>query len=582
MQYAALVHACRAPFAYPADEKHLRIVLKAAAGDLAAAVCVYGDRYAWPPDADSRAPLQRLGTDGLHDYWGATIAAPTRRVRYAFYLEGVDGTYIWLTEQGLVPRRPAKGFFQYAYLHRADRFRQPDWLRTTVFYQIFPDRFANGNPSNDPKRNRLKWGDRPHRESQAGGDLEGIRQKLGYLRELGIGGIYLTPIFKSPTNHKYDTTDYYRIDPAFGTNAEFKQLVSAVHAHGMRFLLDAVFNHSGREWFAFKDVIKKGADSRYADWFYNLHAHPVDPERCNYETFSNNVASMPKLNTANPGLQKYLLNVATHWIREAGIDGWRLDVANEVNHGFWRAFRTAVKGARPDAWILGEIWHEASEWLQGDEFDSVMNYPWREATLAFLKGELDAVEYDRVLTCLRFSHPHEVSRGLLHLLGSHDTTRVRTELGSREKAAQAAVLLLTSPGVPLVYYGDEIGMEGGEDPDCRRCYPWHDAAQQDREMLSLYRKLIGLRRTYPWLNDGDWETFAADPATGLLGYRRGPETKGGLYVVINNSGHPIAVTIPTETALVDLLAGEMLTGAVRENVVELPARGIAVLASGAT
>ena len=589
MQLAALVHSCRSPFAYPVDENHLRVVLKAAKGDLASAVAVFGDRYSWPVEKDLSRPMERLGDDGTHEYWGVTLPAPSHRVRYLLYVEGVDGSYVWLTEQGPTPRRPVKNFFQFAYIHRADLFQQPEWIEGAVFYQIFPDRFANGNPKNDPPaKNKMKWGALPTREKQAGGDLAGIEQKLDYVQDLGIRCVYTTPIFKAPSNHKYDTTDYYKIDPTFGTNEEFKSLVAATHERGMRFMLDAVFNHSGKEWFAFKDVIKNGADSKYVDWFYNLHSFPVDPEQINYETFAVNVATMPKLNTGNPGLKQYLLKVAEYWIKEAGIDGWRLDVANEVNHGFWREFRDTVKAAKADAWILGEIWHEATEWLQGDQYDSVMNYPWREATLSFLKNEIDAVEYDRTLTRLRFTHSHEVLKGLLALLGTHDTARVRTELGGTiEKAAQAAVLLLTAEGVPLVYYADEIGMEGANDPDCRRCYPWHDPSQVDEGMLALHKRLIQIRRTFPWLNGGAWETFEASPITGVYGFRRlptpsvapeRPSDEEGLYVVVNNSMSPVVVDLPNETTLVDLLAGQIQTGAIKGTRLELPAHGFAVLA----
>lgn len=354
-------------------------------------------------------------------------------------------------------------------------------------------------------------------------------------------------------------------------------------------MLDAVFNHAGKEWFAFRDVIEKGPDSEYAGWFYNLHSFPVRPEVCNYETFANRIPTMPKLDTGNPACRDYLLGVAEYWIREADIDGWRLDVANEVDHRFWRAFRDRVKQVKPDAFIVGEVWHDATGWLQGDQFDSVMNYAWRYITLAFLSGNLDAVEYDRLLTRLRFTHTAEVARGLVNLLGSHDTPRVRTVLGSREKAAQAAVLLLTSEGVPMIYYGDEIGLEGEKDPDCRRCYPWDDPKQRDEELFSLYRRLIVIRNTFPWLNDGAWETFIADPVTGLFGFRRlptpliapeRPVDEEGLYVVINNSGGDADLVIPTRAGvpLVDLLAGEMLTGRVEGNRLELPPRGIAVLA----
>lgn len=587
MQLAALFHTCRAPYAYPVDGAHLRIVCKAARGDLSAVTTVYGDRHSWPPDLDDHLPMERIGDDGVHEYWGATIPAPSRRVRYSLYVQDRDGSHAWLTEAGIAVRRPVSGHFQYAYIHKGDRFRQPDWIRQAVFYQIFPDRFSNGDQGNDPP-NCMKWGEKPSADAVAGGDLAGIRQKLGYLADLGVGCIYTTPIFLSPTNHKYDTTDYYQVDPAFGSNAELKDLVTATHGRGMRFLLDAVFNHAGKEWFAFRDVVAQGRASVYAGWFYSLLAFPVDPQACNYETFANLVATMPKLDTTHPDCAEYLLQVAEHWIGEAGIDGWRLDVANEVDHGFWRAFRARVKAVGPESFILGEIWHDPTDWLQGDQFDSVMNYPWREATLAFLKGQIDALEYDRLLTRQRFSQPAEVRRGLVNLLGSHDTPRIRTETGSRDKAAQAAVLLLTSQGLPMVYYGDEIGMEGGADPDCRRCYPWGSRDRESRNMLALYKRLIAVRNAFPWLNDGAWETFCADPVGGVLGFRRLPTAleapdrphhqEEGLYVVINNSAHRTRVAIPSDEELVDLLAGHMLSGELSGHTLSLPARGAAVLA----
>lgn len=588
MQKASLYHVCRSPHAYPVDEEHFRVVLKAAGGDLEAATCIYGDRYSWPAAVNSHLPMERLGSDGLHEYWGVTLPTPTRRVRYYFFVEGRDGSSAWLGETGLLPRRSEWGHFQHSYIHRGDRFRQPDWIQQAVLYEIFPDRFCNGDMANDPP-NCMAWGEIPSWDSVAGGDLVGIQQKLTYLQELGVNCLYTTPIFEAPTNHKYDTTDYYQIDPAFGTNDQFRELVREAHRRGFRFLLDAVFNHSGREWFAFRDVIKKGLKSRYAGWFYDLYSVPVNPAACNYETFANQISSMPKLDTSNPQCAEYLLKVAEHWVREAEIDGWRLDVSNEVDSRFWRAFRNRVKALKPDAFILGEIWHDATEWLQGDQYDSVMNYPWRDATLAYLKGQIDAREYDGRLTRLRFNHPAEVLRGLVNLLGSHDTARVRTELGSREKAAQAAVLLLTAEGVPMVYYGDEIGMEGKNDPDCRRCYPWDEPEQQDSEMLALYRRLIAVRNAFPWLNDGAWETFMAGPVTNVLGFRRLPTPLGaparpagevGLTVVINNSPRAVSLTLPA-SGQTDLLAGLMLTGEVREDLLILPPHGVAVLAPAA-
>lgn len=594
MQLAALEHVARPPFAYPVGEEHLRVILKTAAGDVARVVCFYGDRYGgpiWvPTEEDPGVELKLLGSDGVSDYWGVTLQLASKRFRYLFYMEGEDGDRCWFAENGVHRKRPKGYAFQYAYIHKNDRWAQPEWVGSSVFYQIFPDRFCNGDESNDPPADeKMAWGEKPDRNRMAGGDLAGIEQKLDYVKELGIGCIYTTPIFKSPTNHKYDTTDYYTIDPMFGTNEQFRSLVVKTHEKGMKFLLDAVFNHSGATWAPFVDVIEKGEQSEYKDWFYNIHEFPVSVEKSNYETFAWNVASMPKLNTGNPGLKQYLLEVAAHWIKEYGIDGWRLDVANEVDHHFWRDFRKTVKGTNREAWILGEIWHNSFEWLQGDQYDSVMNYPWRDATLNFLKGNLDPIEYDQELTKIRYWYSAEAYRGLLNLLGSHDAARVRTELGgSKAKAAQAAVLLLTAESVPLIYYGDEIGMEGEGDPDCRRCYPWDDPSEQDAEMLKLYKRLIEIRNDRPWLNGGDWETIDADVATGVYGYRRVPrkaefrevesEAKDGLWVYINRSIHPVTVDLWADCELVDMLGGVLKAGQVQEGQkLHLPANGFAVL-----
>lgn len=530
---AALYHQSHGATAYALDAHHLRVVLYAAAGDLSAAAVVATDRYAAAREPPFVAEMERVGEDGAREYWAATIPTVTRRVSYRFCLRAGRNVR-WLGENGVTLRASEARPFQFPYLCTADLFRQPPWLEGVTFYQIFPDRFCNGDPANDPRRNRLRWGDRPRDGTEmAGGDLEGVRRKLEYLKELGIGGLYLTPIFRSSSNHKYNTDDYTRVDPAFGTNELLSQLVREAHERGIRVLLDAVFNHSGSGFFAFRDVRRNGAASRYVSWFHRIDSFPVDPEKVNYETFANRLGSMPKLNTAHPDCAAYLLRVAEHWIRIADIDGWRLDVANEVDHAFWRAFRQRVKAAKGDAWILGEVWHDALPWLGGDQFDSVTNYPWRDAVFGYLTGRLDTAAFDRELHRLLYRYPAPIAAGLLNLLGSHDTARVRTVLAGgsppdpdavpdpirAEGASLAAVLLFTAPGVPLVYYGDEIGMEGGPDPDCRRCMEW-DPARQDRKTLALYRKLIALRRRCPWLNDGGWKTLIADPATGLYAYRR--------------------------------------------------------------
>ncbi|GIQ62169.1 hypothetical protein PACILC2_07370 [Paenibacillus cisolokensis] len=215
--------------------------------------------------------------------------------------------------------------------------------------------------------------------------------RLDYLTELGVNAIYFTPVFEATTNHKYDTSDYFRVDPHFGTNETLKTLVRECHARGIRVLLDAVFNHSGRQFAPFVDVIEKGEESLYKDWFH-VRKWPLRIEDGvpTYETFAFEPI-MPKLNTSNPEVRDYLLKVASYWMDEIGIDGWRLDVANEVDHQFWREFRQTVKKANPDAYILGEIMHDAMPWLQGDQFDAVMNYPFTNTVIDFsLRGKSTA------------------------------------------------------------------------------------------------------------------------------------------------------------------------------------------------
>jgi glycosidase len=533
---SSLQHENRSPYACPLDETRLRLMVKAKTGELKSVTVRYGDRYA-PIKAVIDAPLRLDGSDGLHDYWVTTVEVPTRRARYWFHLRrGREN--LWWGEGGFDKSPKDLTPFQFPYLTTADLFQQPDWLDGTTVYQIFPDRFYNGDPANDPDGPRLAWGAKPRGgEEMAGGDLEGLRQKLDYLADLGVGAFYTTPIFKSSSNHKYNTEDYYAVDPAFGTNELFRQLVEEAHERDLRILLDAVFNHSGSNFFAFKDVMKNGEKSKYVKWFNRIDSFPVDPSIPNYETFGPGYGYMPKLNTADPDCAEYLLEVGEFWLKEAGIDGWRLDVANEVDHVFWRRFRERVKSAHPDAWILGEIWHAAQDWLQGDEFDSVMNYPWRDATLAFLTGKADAEAFDEALRENRYLYSPQVTAGLLNLLGSHDTPRIRTVVGSAKLARLAAALEFTMPGIPLIYYGDEIGMKGGPDPDCRRCMKWNEE-KQDNKTLGLYKDLIRLRKENPWLMGEGYETLLADNGSSVYAYRRTEDKTGA-----GRSGSAIEVYI---------------------------------------
>jgi cyclomaltodextrinase / maltogenic alpha-amylase / neopullulanase len=381
----------------------------------------------------------------------------------------------------------------------------PDWIQDAVFYQIFVDRFADGDPSNNPARTAL-WGQKPTRSSFFGGDLVGIRQRLPHLVDLGVNAIYLNPIFKSPSNHKYDTEDYLEVDPAFGGTPALVQLVKMAHDLGIRVVLDGVFSHTGDRFFAFRDLIVNGERSKYRDW-YTVEGFPIKKSKPNYRACGG-APFLPQLRTTNPEVRSYLLSVATHWFEIADIDGWRLDVPWEQDHELWRELRTAVKAIRPDAYLVGEAWGDAGPWLQGDEFDGVTNYRLRELLFRFmLQRAIDAETFDRELNQLAEGLPTEFRASQLNLVGSHDTARLATLSSDHPSAAdQMLVFLFTYVGAPLVYYGDEIGLQGGNDPDCRRCMDWSET-DWNHARRDLVRKLANLRRRHVSLRRGRFQSL---------------------------------------------------------------------------
>ncbi|MEZ0325358.1 MAG: alpha-amylase family glycosyl hydrolase [Fimbriimonas sp.] len=442
-------------------------------------------------------------------------------------------------------------------------FTVPTWVEKTVLYQIFPDRFANGDKANDPK-DVQPWNAKPTYYNRFGGDVAGIEQHLGYLKDLGIGGIYFNPVFKSISNHRYQAVDYKQIDPEFGTNQEFSALTKDLKKAGIRTILDGVFNHTAPEFFAFADVVKNGAASKYKDWYW-FHSFPVKVgPNPNYDCWWG-APSMPKLNVLQPDAKKYLLSVPTFWQSEASIDGWRLDVANEVAMDFWRDFRKAVKANNPNAWIVGEHWGDSSPWLGGDQWDATMNYLFRDAVLHLVHKDRSgkpSLFMDRLMNTYSLYAP-QVSRNLMNLLGSHDTARILTEVGGdKDLAKMAAIIQFTWIGTPCIYYGDELGMEGGPDPDNRRGMDWSLAASPNAQrptpnalssgpntqhpipntFQSLYKKLIALRKASPLLQAGEPIKLLADDATQTAAYARILGNQVAV-VALNRSTHPRTITL---------------------------------------
>ncbi len=390
----------------------------------------------------------------------------------------------------------------------------PDWLHDAVFYQIFPERFANGDVSNDPV-NVVPWDATPTRDNFMGGDLRGIIDHLDHLEEIGVNAIYMTPIFQAHTNHRYDAEDYFSIDEHLGSVQEFSELVEAAHARGMRIVLDAVLNHCGRTHPYFEDVIENGSKSPYVNWFYVEDFPVVSSPIPNYKTCSG-CEYLPKWNVHNPEVREHHLSMARHWI-EHGIDGWRLDVPYFVNKSFWRLFRNVVKGMSDDLYIVAEEWRSPSEWLAGDTADGTMNYTLRDLILGFTADKsLSAYEFVDGMETLERSIPSGYHHGMMNLLGSHDTERLLTrhkgEIGSELLALE---LLFACQGAPMIYYGDEVGMEGDNDPGCRAGMEW-DRTKWRKEIYEKVVELGSLRRDFMSLRRGSQRTMAVDEDTVLI------------------------------------------------------------------
>lgn len=493
MNIPAVTHRGRGIDCYPLDEHTFRIRLTTAKGDFdRAEICYCMNKYAWSTQRQT-LPLPRIADDDTLDYYQIDLTGDDTRLCYLFLLYH-NSECFYFSEEGLSRtydfERAYYTFFQYPYIFPCNVHRHIPWTDTTVMYQIFPERFANG--MGKKPYITAPWDARPTPRMYLGGDLPGVTQHLDYLSDLGVNCLYFTPIHPSPTNHKYSIVDYYDVDAGFGGKAAFRELVQAAHARGMRVLLDGVFNHCSERHPFFEDVKRRGNASPYYDFFLIDGDFP-SREKGNYRTFGFS-SDMPKLNTGNPAVIDYFCGVGAWWIREFGIDGWRLDVMDEISDDFLRAFRKAVKAANPDALILGEAWHDPRAWLAGDELDGVMNYGLTKALIDYLVGgALTARQAASRLTRLFFRTTSISARMMMNLLDSHDTDRFLTLLrGDRQRLKLALCLLFFFPGMPCVYYGDEIGMTGGYDPDCRKGFPW-DEAKWDTDLRRHVQLLARLK-----------------------------------------------------------------------------------------
>ncbi len=549
MDLAAIFHESRTPMCCMTDPETLQITLRTGREvERAELICadpyeagIAGGEEAWQGRRIAMEPWLELEH---HQLWRIVLKPPFRRLRYVFALTQAQEQW-YCYEDGLRPNLQLDGrvqCFQMPWMNPADCIAPPDWVRHTVWYQVYPDRFCRGGSG---RPGALPWRHGPVTNAERfGGDLAGIAQKLPYLAGLGVNGLYLNPIFAARSFHKYDTTDYTRVDPDFGTEADLQELVRQAHANGIRVMLDAVFNHCGPGFAPWRDVVEKGPGSAWRDWFF-VNRWPVEEGRTDdgrYFSFSFH-GGMPKLNTNHPAVQDYLIGLCEDWVRRYDIDGLRFHVGNEISHAFLRRLRVRLKALKPDLYLLGEIWHDAPAWLEGDEYDAVMHYPLQSAVRRFFEDEsLPARAFGwQAGRCLAAYAP-QVSAAQFTLLDSHDTIRLRSRVRSEDEFWQQLAALFTLPGSPCVYYGTELALEGGRDPDCRRCMPWDELdTDAGRARLDAMRSLIALRRTEPDLQ-GSAVTFC--PGSGrLVRYRRGS------VEVCLNAGTAPAALMPGGTAL---------------------------------
>ena len=533
MNKYAVLHIPASQYAFAQSEDRFVVRLRAGKGDLDRCTLFYGDRACVSsPVRFTSVDMERRYQDELYDFYETTLKDCPRRICYYFQLEKEkEKIYYYadsfhqelpdiILEDGFVIEGRSE-YYQYPYILRSEVVKLPEWFAHAVVYNIFPDSFADGRRSLAEKGKEITDADGTLSRSRLGGTIRGITENLDYICDLGFNCLYLNPIFHAGEYHKYDIIDYFRIDPCMGTDEDFLQLTQAVHERGMHIIIDGVFNHCSWYFPQFEDVVQKGEESVYKNWFYDLTYPVVRPEteekEPGYACFAYE-RKMPKLNTANPEVQDYFARVGSYWIEKFHVDGWRLDVANEVDKNFWRKFRNAVRTANPEAVLIGEVWENAEVWLKGDMFDSVMNYDFRKHCRDFFalhRTTADGFAWNMTDMFLRY--PSQVSRGQLNLLDSHDVSRFYSLCREDYGIWQAAFLYLCmAPGVPSVFYGDEKRIAGIREEEYRSAMPWARSCGVEADFV---RNVIEIRKKWIAPND-DYKVLWTDQKDKLLVFER--------------------------------------------------------------
>ena len=526
MEYSAILHDMDKRFCYAIDKGLFVIRIPVKKDDIKEIILHYMDKYISIEMKDTRktVPMKKIASSQFHDYYEAQIRMDMICLRYFFEFTDMHGEKAYYGNYEFSKEcitNIDRMFDCPQNLREEEMFEVPEWAANKVVYQIFPSRYAASQPVDKELwyKAPITFTDNLH------GDIRGIIDHLDYIRDLGIDVIYLTPIFKSDSSHKYDTIDYYQIDPSFGTAEDLRELVQKAHQYGMKVVLDAVFNHTGRDFFAFKDILENKEKSKYLDWYF-IDKFPLDTEpgqAPNFKCFGY-YGGMPKLNLKNPEVEKYVTDVACYWLKECDIDGWRMDVGDEISHYFWKHFRRAVKAVKKDALIIGEIWHYAGDFLEGDEWDTVMNYPFYLNLIDLLADEKIGVSrFIQNLGYMKGRLNKKCYPLMWNLIDSHDTARFLHLCNNKQKQHLAAAFQLLMPGMPMIYYGDELAMPGANDPDCRRGMYW-DEEYRDNEMLEWYKRLIQVRRTHACIVEGELaETITRDEDGTIVLIRKNTE-----------------------------------------------------------
>ncbi len=505
MEYSGIRHEADKRYCFAIEKGKFIIRLQTKKDDMEKVILHWRDKYIPIERIDTieSCEMEKVASDRFYDYYEAVVEMDVICLRYYFELVDRAGAVAYFGNCEFYEKEIESIHFMFncpQNLREEEIYDIPQWANNKIVYQIFPSRYASSKTVSQDLWYKAPIG--PMDDLK--GDLRGIIEHFDHLLELGVDIIYMTPIFKSPSAHKYDTIDYYQIDPSFGTEEDLRELVELAHAHDMYVILDGVFNHTSPKFFAFADVAEKGMESKYWDWYY-VEGYPLKAERFtkpNFKTFAY-FGGMPKLNLQNPETAEYFINVGRYWIEKCNIDGWRLDVSDEISHMFWKKFRKAIREVKQDALLIGEVWYFARDFMEGDEWDTVMNYDFFFGAQKLIAEESITVsQFMETLGRLRGNLHNKVYPVLWNLIDSHDTARFLHVCGEdKNKQKMAAALQMLLPGMPFIYYGDEYGMTGGDDPDCRRGMVW-DEKRQDADMYDWYRKLIGIRKVYPSITEG--------------------------------------------------------------------------------